>query len=493
MKKPGDDETTEKVLHADIERIANAAPSSISSVSSESTELPDQNDEQSEKFSRFSPRQKNLFLFILAMAAFQGPLAATSYIPAVANIAGEFHTTGDVINISAAIYALASAFSPCVFNPLFDFYGRKPIFVINLAALCIVNILVAVSQNLVMFFVFRVLTGFFSISFITLAGASCGDIFPPIKRGWALSWCLSGVLAASAIGPVIGGIIITFVSWRILFWVQAAYAGLCLIIGVLFLKETSYELKYSKWKKETGKKIKFIKVNPFSVIMSLRVPTLALVGWTSFTLLFNMYSLLTPIRYVIDPRFNFTTPIQGSLFYLAPGCGMFMSTFFAGRWADYITKRWIRKRNGKFRPEDRLKAVYWIMAMPMPASILVYGWCAEKAKGRDGIMAIIALSMFVNGFAQTFVFASMNTYCIDSLPQLGSTALGSNYFIRYIGTAIGAAAALPEFHSIGIGWSVTISAFLLLTGFASLYVCGQYGHEMREKWLEKMDATSRET
>lgn len=43
--------------------------------------------------------------------------------------------------------------------------------------------------------------------------------------------------ANNSIGPCFGGIIVTFASWRIIFWVQVAMTGFGLILSLIFVPE----------------------------------------------------------------------------------------------------------------------------------------------------------------------------------------------------------------------------------------------------------------
>lgn len=107
-----------------------------------------------------------------------------------------------------------------------------------------------------------------------------------------------------------------------------------------------------------------------------------------------MYALLTPIRYTLNPRFGLETPLMGALFFLAPGCGNLVGTFVGGRWADVVVKRWIKKRDGKRVPHDRLRSCLPTLAFVMPVCALVYGWTVEKAKGGYPVPII---AMFIQG------------------------------------------------------------------------------------------------
>jgi MFS family permease len=132
-----------------------------------------------------------------------------------------------------------------------------------------------------------------------------------------------------------------------------------------------------------------------------------------------MYSLLTPIRYVLNPRFQLTSPLQSGLFYIAPGCGYLLGTFFGGRYADRIVKKYIRKR-GRRVAEDRLRSCIVFLGGVIPACMIIYGWSVEKAVGG---VALPVLMMFLQGVAQLFCFPSLNTYCLDVMQGRSSEVI----------------------------------------------------------------------
>lgn len=139
-----------------------------------------------------------------------------------------------------------------------------------------------------------------------------------------------------------------------------------------------------------------------------------------------MQALLTPIRYVINPRFHLTSPLQSGLFFLAPGCGFFFGTYLGGRWADRTVKRWINRR-GKRIPEDRLRSSFVAMGVVIPCCIIIYGWAIEKEKG--GI-PLPVICMFVQGFAQVIAFPSLNTYCLDVIKGRSAEVMGAYFKLK---------------------------------------------------------------
>lgn len=130
------------------------------------------------------------------------------------------------------------ALSPCVTSPLGDIYGRQVMYLVSTGGFAISTVLVAVSQNLIMFFVFRCITALFGTAFFSLGGSIVSDIYVPQQRGNAMGWTLSGSQLGPAFSPVVGGLIVTYTTWRVIFWVLAAMGGGNVVLAFLFLKET---------------------------------------------------------------------------------------------------------------------------------------------------------------------------------------------------------------------------------------------------------------
>jgi len=295
-----------------------------------------------------------------------------------------------------------------------------------------------------------------------------------------MGWFLSGTLIGPALGPFIGGIIVTFKSWRVIFYLQTALAGIALMGAYFLLPETIHHKKSDDlvglpFKKKAA--VLWGMLNPWRVIRLYKYPNLIMVATASSSLVWNMYSLLTPIRYILNPRFKLTTPIQSGLFYLAPGCGYILGTFFGGRYADHITIKWTAKRGGLRIPEDRLRSAIPFMGIVIPGCMLIYGWSVEKEFG--GI-ALPVIMMFLQGVAQLFCFPSLNTYCLDVMQAHGAEVIAGNYMIRYLFGALGSATVLPAVERIGVGWFSTISAGFLVVSSLALVAAVVWGRGWRD-------------
>ncbi|KAK8109859.1 hypothetical protein PG999_007996 [Apiospora kogelbergensis] len=437
-------------------------------------EIPD------EVYDRLPNHRKLMIVALLSFCSFLAPASSTSVLAATPEVAAEFHTTGAIINLSNAFYMLFMGISPLFWGPLSQVYGRRPVTLVTAVAFLGCNIGSALAPNLAAFFVFRILTAFEGTSFILVGSSVIGDIYRATERGTALGWFLSGTLIGPALGPFIGGIIVTYTSWRVIFWLQTGLAAIAAVGSFFLLPETIYHKRIDDIAGHSGlQKAKVLgnMINPWRVIRLYEYPNLLLTGLASSCLLWNMYSLLSPIRYVLNPRFHLTTPMQGGLFYLAPGAGYLLGTFGGGRYADYIVKKYIAKRGMRI-PEDRLYSSLPFMGIVIPACILIYGWCVEYDRGGIPLVVIV---MFIQGLAQLFCFPSLNTYCLDVMPTQSGEVVASNYVIRYLFACAGTAAVLPGIEAIGVGWFSTISVAFLLCGVLCTMATIRYGRQWRQR------------
>ncbi|KAK5289101.1 MFS transporter [Cryomyces antarcticus] len=440
-----------------------------------------------EIYDKLPSHRKSVITAVLAFCGFLAPISSTTVLSAVPEVAATYATTGTIINLSNALYLIFMGLSPMVWGPLGQVYGRRWTQIISAVLFFAFSVGTALAPNLVSFFIFRVLTAFQGTSFL-IVGASCiGDIYRPTERATALGWFLSGTLIGPAFGPFIGGIIVTFRTWRDTFWLQTALAGVGTALVFFLLPETIHHKRSAELAGlKTAEKVRKLWqwTNPWRVIRLYRYPNLLIVGLASSSLVWNMYSLLTPIRYVLNPRFHLTSPIQSGLFYIAPGCGYLLGTFFGGRWTDYIVKKYIRKR-GQRVSEDRLRSCLVAMGVVIPGCMLVYGWSIEKDKG--GI-PLPVIAMFLQGVAQLFCFPSLNTYCLDVMQGRSSEVVAGNYMIRYLFAALGTATCLPAIEAIGVGWFSTISAGFLVVSTLLTHATSVYGRG----WRERIDENRRE-
>ena len=275
----------------------------------------------------------------------------------------------------------------------------------------------------------------------------------------------------------------TYTSWRVIFWLQTALSGLAALFTFTpFLPETIHRRKIDALLVASPTHRQLLAalwrmVNPARVLRLFVYPNLVAASLASSAVIWNMYGLLTPIRYVLNPRFDLTTPMQSGLFYLAPGTGYLVGTLIGGRYADHVVKAWIAKREGVRVPEDRLRSAVPFMGVIIPGCLLVYGWGVEKEVG--GI-PLAVVTLFLQGVAQLFCFPSLNTYCLDVMQGRGAEVIAGNYFVRYLFACAVTACVLPAVQGIGVGWFSTITALFLVASTVAIMATIRWGKGWRE-------------
>lgn len=436
-------------------------------------------------YNRFSPLRKTGIVITLCYCGFLTPISSTALLVAIPEIASAFSTSSTIINISNALFFAFMAISPIVWGPLANILGRRWVFIVSSVLLTTFTIATAAAPDLGAFFAFRMLTAFQGTAYLVVGSVVVGDVYRPTERGRALSWFMTGILVGPTLAPLLGGVLITFTGWRVIFWVQSGLAALSVIMIVFLLPETIHEkVAIGSGRGPWAFVVKLGSlVNPWIVIRPLIFyPNLWITALAVSSVMWNQYSLLTPIRHVLNPRFDLTSPLQSALFYLPPGVGYLLGTFVGGRWSDYTVARYIQKR-GRRVPEDRLKSAILVMALIIPGCMIIYGWAVERKVG--GIPLVIIV-MFLQGFFQLLCLPSLNTYCVDVMQDKGqsSVVVAGNYLTRFMFAAAGTAACLPAIEGIGIGWFSTISGLFMTTTAGMVWLLTIYG----EKWRQDRDA-----
>ena len=157
----------------------------------------------------------NLFLAVflpMFMAAVDQTLLATA-TPAIAATLGGLRDTSWI----AVGYLLASATIVPVYGRLGDLHGRRNLLLVALGVFTVGSLACGVVQTLPQLVAARVLQGLGGGGLMVLSQALIGELVPPRERARFQGYFATVFTAASIGGPVVGGIVVSHVSWRWLF------------------------------------------------------------------------------------------------------------------------------------------------------------------------------------------------------------------------------------------------------------------------------------
>ena len=171
-----------------------------------------------------------LVLISVMLAMFMGAIEATivsTAMPAIAADLGGFSLYSWVFSA----YLLMNAVTVLIYGKLSDLFGRKPILIFGITIFLIGSILCGFAQSMTMLIVFRLIQGFGAGAVMPIATTIVGDIYTKEERA-KIQGYLSSVWGISAImGPAIGGLLVEYVSWHYVFWINIPL-GIFSIIGI---------------------------------------------------------------------------------------------------------------------------------------------------------------------------------------------------------------------------------------------------------------------
>ncbi len=123
---------------------------------------------------------------------------------------------------------------------LADRFGRKRLFIASLSLFALGSLLAALSPTLELLVASRVLQGLGGGALMPVGMAMIYELFPPDRRGTALGIWGVAAMAAPAFGPVIGGYLVTTVSWHWLFLINVPIGAIGILAASRLLRDTGY-------------------------------------------------------------------------------------------------------------------------------------------------------------------------------------------------------------------------------------------------------------
>ncbi|HTQ99904.1 MAG TPA: multidrug effflux MFS transporter [Candidatus Acidoferrum sp.] len=179
----------------------------------------------------------SLPLPLLSAIAALPPLAVDMYLPAMPQIAGDFHTSLNTIQNSLSIFLLGFGLGMLFWGPMADKYGRRPLALFGLAAFGIVSLLLTLSGSAIQFLTLRLLQGLLGSAATVTVPAMIRDCFgKDTAKGMSTVQII--MLIAPLIAPVIGSTLLALGPWQYLFAFLTLYPAVLVTIVWRVLPET---------------------------------------------------------------------------------------------------------------------------------------------------------------------------------------------------------------------------------------------------------------
>ncbi len=168
---------------------------------------------------------------IIGSALLMQMLNITSINNALPAMARALHVEPLRLNVAITMYLLATAVFLPISGWMADRFGAKRIFMISMVAFAVSSALCGLSDNLAQLMAARVLQGCAAAMMSPVARLVLLRTTPKHELVGAMAVYTMPMMLGPLLGPILGGAIVTFVSWRWIFFVNLplAVVGLALV------------------------------------------------------------------------------------------------------------------------------------------------------------------------------------------------------------------------------------------------------------------------
>jgi MFS family permease len=172
-------------------------------------------------------------LVLLGYACMAFSLAQSMLFPALPDLIDELDTNANAVAWAFTGFGIAAVVATPVMGRLGDMFGKRRMLVIAITAFTVGAVVSAVSSDIRLLVLGRVIAGIGG-GIVPLSFSVGREIAPPSQTGRTIGILAGTVASGSAIGFVLGGVIVDQLSWEWIFWVIAVM-GVIGIFGAMLL------------------------------------------------------------------------------------------------------------------------------------------------------------------------------------------------------------------------------------------------------------------
>ncbi|WP_407311469.1 MFS transporter [Desulfosporosinus sp. SB140] len=159
-----------------------------------------------------------LTMIIVMITSFITPFMGNAINLGIPQIGMEYGVDQSWLNWVVTSYLLATAAFLLPFGRLADLVGRKKVFIIGMFFFALTSLGCGLAFSFSVLIIFRVLQGIASAMIFGTSMAILTSVVPAKERGKAMGLSAAATYIGLSMGPVLGGVICSTISWRGIFY-----------------------------------------------------------------------------------------------------------------------------------------------------------------------------------------------------------------------------------------------------------------------------------
>ncbi len=185
-------------------------------------------------------KNRMLILINVVFMMFMATLDASIVSVALPIMTQKLSVTSEAISWVLTAYLIVISATVLIFGRLGDIRGKSTVFSYGVLVFAIGSFLCGISDSLVFLIIARVIQALGAAAAMATSQGIITQVFPAHERGRALGISACSVALGSLVGPPLGGLIVSILSWKFVFLINLPIGIFAYFMGMKILPKSEH-------------------------------------------------------------------------------------------------------------------------------------------------------------------------------------------------------------------------------------------------------------